>query len=220
MNLDHIFLFATPEEPEATALADLGLVESFRRDHPGQGTGNLCYCFDNAYLELLRLTDEAEARAPGVSRLHLAERARWRDSGACPFGIALRGAPSLPFPALPFPSWDYRPAYLPEGKSIPIAVFSDDAAQPLVFLSPGDRRPDQWDDGRAGARQTAAGLGEIFEIELILPRGTAPAGELGALARENWFTVTQGGQSPQMILTLTRAKDAPLRLLLPDCRVL
>jgi hypothetical protein len=214
MELDHLFLFVSPEGPEAEALIALGLRESFRRAHPGQGTANLCYCFDNAYLELLWLSDEAAARSPGVARTGLAERSGWRENGANPFGLALRGE------ALPFPAWDYRPAYFPEGLSIPVAAFSDDPAQPFVFLSPGRQPPDQWDDGRAGRRQQAAGLKEIAAVELILPQAVDPAPELEALAREDWLTLRQDGDCAQLILTLTRDAGAPQRLLLPDCRLL
>ena len=54
-------MFVQPGAPELTRLTDAGLRESFRRDHPGQGTTNVCCCFDNAYLELLWLHDPAAA---------------------------------------------------------------------------------------------------------------------------------------------------------------
>lgn len=216
MDLDHLFLFIDPDGPEPAALKGLGLRESFRRTHPGQGTANRCYCFDNAYLELLWLSDEAEARAPGVARSGLAGRAHWRENGANPFGLALRGAA-----ALPFDCWDYRPAYLPDGMAIPMALFSEDPAQPLVFRSPGDARPDRWRDGRDGARQRAAGFREIAGVELILPAGVPPAPDLDALAQDaDWLTVTGGGAAPRMILTLTRDGGTERRLRLPDCRLL
>lgn len=51
--LDHLFVFVEPGAPERAALERAGLRESFRRRHPGQRTANVCFCFDNAYLELL-----------------------------------------------------------------------------------------------------------------------------------------------------------------------
>lgn len=48
LELDHIFVFIRPDGPEAARLEAIGLVESYRRDHPGQGTSNVCYCFENA----------------------------------------------------------------------------------------------------------------------------------------------------------------------------
>ena len=164
LELDHVFVFVTPGAPEAAAL---GLCESYRRRHPGQGTANVCYCFDNAYLELLWVTDRAELTAPAVARTRLAERADWRRTGASPFGIALRGPdPDTP---LPFESWDYAAPFLPAGMAIPVAVASDDPRQPFLFRSPGTARPDTWPDdaggSRAGARQRPIGLAEIAAVE-------------------------------------------------------
>lgn len=219
MKLDHVFVFIDPDGPEPATLAALGLNESFRRAHPGQGTANACYCFDNAYLELLWLTDAAEAGGAAAARLQLAARAGWRRNGASPFGIALRGGEARG--ALPFPTWDYRPSYLPDGQSVPVAIFSDDPAQPLVFRSPGDSRPDawppeRWPGARVGARQTAAGLTEIVEVTLGLPQAPHPA--LQALA-SGWLKI-ETTAAPQIVLGLSRAQGTPLRLLLPDCRLL
>lgn len=218
MQLDHILVFVDPAGPEPAALAALGLRESFRRAHPGQGTANACYCFDNAYLELLWLTDSAEAGGTAAARLQLAARAGWRWSGASPFGIALRGGTA---DTPPFPAWDYRPPYLPEGQSIPVAVFSDDPSQPLVFRSPGDSRPDawpaaRWPGGSPGPRQAAAGLAEIVEVTLGLPQGTDPA--LQAMTG-GWLKLEKT-TTPKMVLGLSRAQDTPLKLQLPDCQLL
>ena len=107
LELDHIFVHVQPAGPEAERLEALGLVESYRRTHPGQGTSNICYCFDNAFLELLWLIDEAEALSPAIARTQLAERSHWRASGASPFGLALRRQSDET--VLPFPTWGYRP---------------------------------------------------------------------------------------------------------------
>jgi hypothetical protein len=216
MDLDHVFLCIAPGGPEPDALAALGLRQSFRRAHPGQGTANLCYCFDNAYLELLWLTDAAAARAAAVGRTRLAERARWPSTGASPFGLALRGGDADD--GLPFETWNYRPAYLPADRAIPVAAFSDDPAQPFVFRSPGTRRPDRWTDGRAGARQREAGLREIAAVDLHLPAAVTPAPGLLALADCGWLRVTKACDRAQMILTVTMESGEPRRLSLPDCR--
>lgn len=213
LELDHIFILVEPEGPEAGRLKALGLVENYRRDHPGQGTSNICYCFDNAFLELLWLTDEAEARAPAIARTQLAERARWRENGASPFGIALRRVDSDT--ALPFPTWPYRPPHLSVDRSISVAEFSDDPAQPFVFESPRGRRPDQ----PGSPRQTAAGLTEIGSVEIVLPEAVRPASELLALADDGIFKVLNGS-AQQAILTLRRDDGPPLRLSLPDCRLI
>ncbi|HEY0836833.1 MAG TPA: VOC family protein [Azospirillum sp.] len=208
-SLCHVFAFVTPGAPEAAALEAAGLRESFRRAHPGQGTANACWCFDNAYLELLWVEDAAALAGPAIARTHLAERARWRETGASPFGIAVRGA-------TPFAAWTYAPPYLPAGLSIPVALSAEDPRQPFLFRSPGDARPDAWTDGRAGGRQAAAGLAEIagVHLEVTVP----PSDDLRALEAAGLLTLSMA-EAPRMVLTLSRRDGgAPRHLSLPDVR--
>lgn len=163
--LCHLFVMVSPEAPERAALEEAGLRESFRREHPGQGTRNVCYCFENAYLELLWVTDPAALQSPVIAPTGLFQRAAWRTSGASPFGVGLRRGQG----GLPVPAWPFMPPYLPPGMAIPVARASDDLRQPFVFLSPGASRPDQWTDGRAGDCQRAAGLTEIAAVALTVP---------------------------------------------------
>ncbi len=65
MQLDHIFHFVQDLEAAETLGRSLGLAETYRRNHVGQGTANICYCFENAFLELLLLTDRSEAEISG-----------------------------------------------------------------------------------------------------------------------------------------------------------
>ncbi|WP_207459151.1 VOC family protein [Azospirillum sp. SYSU D00513] len=213
LELCHIFLFVEPGAPEAARLREAGLVESFRRAHPGQGTANLCYCFDNAYLELLWLESAEEAKSPAIARTGLAERAGWRANGASPFGIALRAAGPLPFV-----TWDFTPSYLPPGMAIPVSLESEDPAHPFIFQSPGNARPDAWTDGRAGNRQSAAGLAEIAGVRLSLPDGAAPGRDLEALVDAGLLTVEPAvTDHPRMVLTVSRQDgEQPRRLSLPE----
>ncbi|HEX8435584.1 VOC family protein [Archangium sp.] len=218
LELCHVFVFVEPGAPEAARLEEAGLRESFRRQHPGQGTTNVCYCFDNAYLELFWVEDEAAVTGPTIARTRLAERARWRETGASPLGIALRTA--APHPSLPFPTWDYRPPYLPAGMVIPVALASEDPRQPFVFRPPSSSRPDTWTDGRAGDRQRQAGLAELLGIELELPARVPPGDALRLLAATGLLTL---GVSPdeqqRLVLSLSRADGGPpRRLSLPEFR--
>lgn len=175
MDIDHLFLFIEPDGPEIDALKRLGLTETYRRAHPGQGTANVCFAFDNLFLELLWLTSEAEARSPVIERTRLWERSRWSEMGSCPFGIAVRGE----LAGVGVPSWDYRPPYLsqvlPAGAGIPVATASDDPAMPMVFVSPGKESPAQWPEERRGSLQRAAGFGPVRSVELGLPPRAAAA---------------------------------------------
>jgi len=119
IDLDHFFIWTDVGAPAAAALTALGFVEGAPNIHPGQGTANRRFFFDNAMLELLWVQDEAEAGSAPVRRLHLLERWQGREAGASPFGLCFRpvGAAAQ---ALPFPGWTYQPSYLPEGVSMHI----------------------------------------------------------------------------------------------------
>lgn len=90
LKLDHIFVCTPSLATDAQRLVEFGLQPGRSRIHASQGTENVCFFFDNAYLELLGLQDEAEVRSPLVAPLGLWERLHWQQTGACPFGISLR----------------------------------------------------------------------------------------------------------------------------------
>ena len=207
--LCHVFVFTEPGAPERAALEAAGLRESYRRAHPGQGTANVCYCLDNAYLELLWVEDAGDLASAPIARTRLAERSRWRETGASPFGLSLRGA-------MPFDAWEFRPPYLPPGMAIPVALSSEDPRQPFLFRSPGDARPDAWTDGRAGDRQRAAGLAEIAGVRLEFPAGVEPGPDWRALEASGLLVLGRG-PAPRLELTLSRRDGGrPWRLSLPD----
>ncbi|MEO1223172.1 MAG: VOC family protein [Pseudomonadota bacterium] len=218
LEIDHVFVFTAPEATqEIERLNAAGFVQSNRRRHVGQGTANACYCFDNAYLELLWPVDVAELAAPAVSRTRLGERSRWHETGASPFGLAVRPKDGG---TLPFVTWPYEAPFLPAGRSLPVAVASDDPAQPMLFQSPGTARPDQWANGRAGNRQVAVGLTEVTSVELAFPVGIEPADAFKRLADDGVIDVKQRAAEPSMTLIISRPDGGlPCALSLPDCRM-
>jgi hypothetical protein len=118
--LDHAFIACAAGAPEADALLRLGFVEGSSNTHPGQGTANRRFFFENFMLELLWVSDAAEAQSERTRRTRLWERCEQREIGVNPFGIIFRSAHGQPAPA-PFPTWSYAPAYLPAGMSMQIA---------------------------------------------------------------------------------------------------
>lgn len=215
LSLDHLFVLVEPGAPERVALEREGLREGFRRRHPGQGTANVCFCFDNAYLELLWEEDREEIASPVVARTRLAERAAWRRTGASPFGVAVRADP--PGAPLPFATWDYRPPYLPEGAVIDVALASDDPRLPLIFRSPGASRPDAWTDGRAGARQRPAGPAEIAGVHVELSPGVRADAALLSLQEAGVLSIGEGGAGARMVVTFSQVGGgSPRRLSFPD----
>lgn len=122
VELDHVFILCAVDAPEADALFRLGLKEGPPNTHPGQGTACRRFLFHNAYVELLWVCDEKEARSAGVERTRLWERWSQRGRAACPFGIVLRPSDNARGDEPPFPTWAYRPDYLSAGLAVDVAV--------------------------------------------------------------------------------------------------
>ncbi len=112
IELDHLFVCTALGAPEAEKLIQFGLHEGPPNQHPGQGTACRRFAFANAMIELIWVSDPSEAQSPSTRRTLLWERWWGREGIACPFGICLRPV-DADNPELPFPGWDYRPAYLP-----------------------------------------------------------------------------------------------------------
>lgn len=204
IELDHVFVFV--ERGAAASAAKLeaeGLVPTYRREHIGQGTANVCYAFDNAYLELLWV-DEPEVLARATfARTRLFERAQWRTTGTCPFGVCVRSEEPLPFPC-----WLWRPPYLPPSFYLEVAKAVADPNAPFLFRFPGAQRPDHWPPQLAGHRQRDAGLAEITDLRLA----ALPSGE-----GLHELTLDPELGHRRAVLTLSRtAGGEPRRLSLPD----
>jgi hypothetical protein len=133
IELDHLFVCTAPGAPEAENLIQSGLHEGPPNQHPGQGTANRRFAFANAMIELFWVRDASEAQSQSARRTLLWERWSGREHNASPFGICLR--PVDPQDAgLPFPAWEYRPAYLPD----PLVMYIGDVGieEPMwVYLS-------------------------------------------------------------------------------------
>src|SRR5215472_16149438 len=117
IELDHLFVCTAKGAPEAERLVQVGLHEGPPNDHPGQGTACRRFAFANAMIELLWVKDETEAQSQTTKRTLLWERWSGRQGKASPFGICVRPV-SLQDRGSPFPTWEYRPLYLPDPLSM------------------------------------------------------------------------------------------------------
>ena len=88
LQLDHIFVLASPGALEADALLELGLLEGSANQQPGQGTRNRRFFFANTTLEFLFVENIGEAMNGAGKGLKLVERAI--DIEGSPFGLIAR----------------------------------------------------------------------------------------------------------------------------------
>jgi hypothetical protein len=163
IELDHLFVCTSREAPEADKFVQFGLHEGSPNQHPGQGTACRRFSFANAMIELLWVSNPSEAQSKSTKRTLLWERWSGRAGRACPFGICLRPTDSKNEGPPPFPSWEYRPAYLPD----PLVMHIGEAGieEPMwvymSFVKPSQR--EHWfTDHPSGAR-------EITRLTLTTP---------------------------------------------------
>lgn len=132
VELDHVFVFAPIDSPEAKvveALQQVGLIVDEQRNEFPEGVIGRYVFFDNAYLELLWLepnaTTEADTR----------KMADWENSGASPFGIGLHRRSDAP-EQLPFPSRSQIEEWMPPGTEMRVLTEEDETLAPGLFVVP------------------------------------------------------------------------------------
>jgi hypothetical protein len=173
--IDHLFVMTTPGAAAADRLVEGGLTEGASRSHPGQGTTNRRFFFDNAMLEFLWVHDPAEAGSESVRPTCLLDRWRRRDDGGSPFGICFRpvaGAAAHP----PFDAWKYEPPYLPPGREIYVADNAALGGKPFLFYLPWGRPPDD-------PPRHDAGLRTLTAVTVHAPGAKAPSDALRTVDR-------------------------------------
>ena len=108
-----MFIFSNQQGKEADALVRFGLTEGSNRVHPGQGTRNRKFYFDNFFLEIIWVHDEKEVKSERIAPLQLWERANHQHNKCSPLGICLSHTEDSD--ELFENSLSYQPVYFPEG---------------------------------------------------------------------------------------------------------
>ena len=192
--LDHLFVCTRLDGPEAAQLVALGLTLGPAGVHQGQGTANQCFLFHNAYLELIWVHDEDEARSPETEKTKLFERWSGRLDETCPFGICLRpaNAPALAShgSAQPFAAWDYLPRYAAAAAPIRIGNNSDVLAEPMLFFIESGSRPDSW--RRQPPMHHRLGVREITHLIWTRPTDSPLSPEAQAVVDAGFISINLG----------------------------
>jgi hypothetical protein len=170
--IDHFFICTAAGGLVADRLIQFGFTEGSPNRHPGQGTANRRFFFDNAFLELVWLENPDEASSDLVRRTKLYERCTNFGGGASPFGVCLRPKPGAAR-AAPFSAWEYRPPYLPDPLMINMGSNFEILTEPLLFYLAFARRPDPANRERWQPRDHAAGTRRV--TRLLFCNGTSDA---------------------------------------------
>lgn len=165
--IDHIFIATQTNAPEADLLNALGLTEGTPNRHLGQGTANRRFFFENAFLELLWITDANEAQSERVKPTHLYERLSQQEPITSPFGICFRPAAQTDS-AIPFPCWNYQPSYLPPHLSIPMAI-NNPLTEPLWFVLPFGTAPSTFSAEKRQPLEHALGFKQLTSVRVTQP---------------------------------------------------
>lgn len=165
METDHIFIAVNDHGQGAEALQALGLVEGTPNTHPGQGTANRRFFLRNAFIELLYLTDEAEAQSQLTAPTRLYDRLKGSDGVAAPFGVCFR--PSTEGETPLFPVWEYRPVYLPA--ALKVEVGQAPVSEPMWFFLGFAKRPDEAPIERAQPLAHPNGFREMTAVRITTP---------------------------------------------------
>jgi len=164
LQLHHVFICVSHGAPGAKDLLGAGLVEGSGNLHPGQGTANRRFFFEQGFLELIWVHDEREARSDMTAPTRLWDRWVGRGNVANPFGLCFVSAQGAG-PGLPFPTRAYRPSYLAEGRSF-LFVDGLSLAEPEIFLP-------SWAQSTASPMSEPAkhplGLREMRSLSIGLP---------------------------------------------------
>ncbi len=209
MELDHIFVFPRADLDWRRVLTEIGLLPTYGRVHLGQGTANLCFCFENAFLEILWVENVRETSDPQIKRCQFSERSKWAmEAYTSPFGIAWRGHADIS-------TWEYRPPYLAVDKSILVAVDSDHLDQPVMFTFPNTEAPISWPPIKRGALQMGAGFSKIVLENIAQP--TPPSKALVSLLDGGCIESFKENSKHSAILRLENIQpERTIRLSLPN----
>lgn len=134
MIIDHIFIFSHQNGEEANDLINAGFIEGSSRIHPGQGTQNRKFYFENFFLEILWVNIPSEAQSKLTQPTHLWERSNFSNNDYSRFGLCLLNDTRTD--ELFKPSFDYIPLYLPPGYSIEFVSNKDRPELPSLFRLP------------------------------------------------------------------------------------
>ena len=108
-----------------------------------------------------------------------------------PFGVALRRQ-ATPSDAMPFPTWDYRPAYVPASMVIHMGDNAAVVTEPLLFYKALGGRPDQ--SASPPPMDHAIGFREVTSLCLYGPAPSPLSPTLQGALQTGVFTLRDAAE--------------------------
>lgn len=165
MEFDHLFICVDKPASEAEQLIAFGLVEGASNCHPGQGTENRRFFFQNTFIELLFVVDRGELNSDLTKPTKLSERFPVRADNVSPFGLCFR--PAAENSKVPFPSCSYQPQYLPEHLDVKVA--QSPSSEPMWFYLSFGSRPDSVSGDKRQPLVHDCGFKNITSVSVCAP---------------------------------------------------
>jgi hypothetical protein len=134
MQTHHIFIFTHTQGEIADKLVDFGFSEGSSRAHPGQGTVNRKFYFNNFFLEILWVNNEDEIQSALIRETGLTQRSEYRSNGSSPFGLCIVNSDDSD--AVFAHRKAYQPVYFPEGMTIDVLPHFENPSLPWTFRLP------------------------------------------------------------------------------------
>jgi len=165
MEFDHLFICTSAKANEATLLTEFGLTEGAGNRHPGQGTANRRFFFENSFIELLYVVDHEELHSELTKPTQLHQRFQPASESVSPFGVCFR--PTGNKTDAPLSGWSYKPVYLPD--ELDITVGESPVNEPMWFYLPFGSRPDSQSTDHRQPAVHRCGFKEITSIRISVP---------------------------------------------------
>jgi hypothetical protein len=199
MRIDHLFIFTDDGGAVADQLVAFGLTEGSSRIHPGQGTTNRKLYFENFFLEILWVHDEAEINSESVAPTGLRQRANFRETRASRFGLCLVNDDTTD--ALFAHAFRYQPAYFPSGLVIDVVANSHQPDFPWTFRLPFKETP----QNQAEPTTHKNGLGALTEAHFFYSTA-APNHYVDAFCAETQIRFSKASK-PLLVLTFDNQRQ-------------
>lgn len=181
LELDHVFIFVSEGAPEADKLVEFGFSEGEPNVHPGQGTSNRRFFFNNMMLELLWVSNADEAKSELTGPVLLWERWNGRKNTS-PFGLVFRSEDG----DVPFRGWEYKPEYLPDGFSLLVGNNAPLLNEPIIF-----KMPDGWRPAPVKNSRCRSGFNNVSSLCVKMPQASPVSSALKSIGALDMLSFSQ-----------------------------